>query len=227
MSDTDVTLDGAEQLGLPLPPEETLVYSSGEEPDQLELPLPPVFEPQIEVPDYEMVRYDDPVLRKPSEEFDFANPPIDPQTLACGLVKAMQKHRGLGISACQVGIPYRVFAITGSPLRVMFNPRIVDTSMERIDFEEGCLSVPGIFHTIKRPKSVRVRYWMPNGDAITEKFTGLTARVIQHEMDHLEGTLFIDYMPKLSLRRAIDKAAKRAGKYYIYGKLAKNAEGQD
>jgi peptide deformylase len=103
----------------------------------------------------------------------------------------MYENNGIGIAANQVGVPYRVFAMRGQPQNfVCFNPRVVQPSAEEIILEEGCLSFPGLIVKVKRPRHVRVRFQTPNGDTRTETFIGMTARVFQHEMDHLEGKLY-------------------------------------
>lgn len=132
------------------------------------------------------------LLRQKMERFDFKNPPIDPSYLAKDLAETMIAHNGVGLSANQVGLPYRVFVITGNPIIACFNPIIVDKYDEDIFLDEGCLTYPDYFVKIRRPKSVRVRFTMPNGETVTRDFVGLTARIFQHEYDHLEGELFKD-----------------------------------
>ena len=123
--------------------------------------------------------------------FNFQEPPFDPIEFSHELVKFMYENNGIGIAANQVGVPYRVFAMRGQPQNfVCFNPRVVQPSAEEIILEEGCLSFPGLIVKVKRPRHVRVRFQTPNGDTRTETFIGMTARVFQHEMDHLEGKLY-------------------------------------
>ena len=132
----------------------------------------------------------DPILKEPTQKFDFADPPFDPIEFAQGLVKTMIDSNGIGLAANQVGVPYQICAIIGEPNRVMFNPKIVSFSDEEISLDEGCLTFPGMLVKIKRPKHIKVRYAQPNGNVLTETFTGMTARIIQHEVDHLNGVLF-------------------------------------
>lgn len=127
------------------------------------------------------------LLKTKLENFDFRNPPTDPSQLAKDLAETMIANNGLGLSANQIGLPYRVFVITGSPIYACFNPRIVDSSSEEVLMEEGCLSYPNLFIKIKRPAAIRVRFNLPNGEIKNETFEGLTARVFQHELDHLNG----------------------------------------
>lgn len=127
----------------------------------------------------------------PCEQFDFNNPQIDPVELAQSLVTEMLRHNGLGLAANQIGYNLRVFAIRGYPEHfVMFNPMIIDISNDQIVLEEGCLSFPGLIVKIKRPRTIRIRFYGPNGEMFIKEFIDMTARVIQHEIDHLNGILF-------------------------------------
>ena len=138
-----------------------------------------------------LVDRDDPILKQPTAKFDFNDPPFDPVEFSQQLVKLMIDSRGVGLAANQVGVPYSIFAVFSQPQNlVCFNPRIVDVSEEVISLDEGCLTYPGLFLPIKRPRHVRIRYQQPNGETITEKYTGMTARVMLHELDHLNGEVF-------------------------------------
>jgi len=133
------------------------------------------------------------VLTTPCQPFNFLNPPFEPVEFAKELVKDMYEYNGLGLAANQVGEPYRIFAMRGQPENfVCFNPRIVQPSEMEVVLEEGCLTYPGLLVKIKRPQHIRVRFQLPNGDTITKQFTGMTARVFQHEMDHLNGLVFFN-----------------------------------
>lgn len=127
------------------------------------------------------------------QEFDFQSPPFDPLEFAQELVKFMYEKNGLGLAANQVGVPYRIFAMRGAPENfVCFNPKIVGYSTDKVVLEEGCLSYPGLIVKVKRPSSIRVRFDTPNGDTMTKQFIGMSARVFQHEYDHINGALFYD-----------------------------------
>ena len=118
----------------------------------------------------------------------------------------MYENNGLGLAANQVGVPYSVFAMRGQPQNyVCFNPRIVQPSAEEIILEEGCLSFPGLVVKVKRPRHIRVRFQLPNGETVTETFIGMTARVFQHEMDHLEGKLYFNRANRYHKEVAIKK----------------------
>lgn len=152
------------------------------------------------------MKLDDRYLTEKCEEFDFNNPPFDPIDFAQNLVKFMYDNNGLGIAANQVGTPYRIFAMRGHPENfVCFNPKIVQPSEAEVVLEEGCLSYPGLLVKIKRPQHVRARFTTPNGDTITRQFTGMTARVFQHEYDHLDGIVFHSKANKFHRDQAMRK----------------------
>lgn len=139
-----------------------------------------------------LVKDTDPILSQEMPRFDFDNPVVDPIQLAYDLVESMRHHKGIGLSANQIGLPYRVFAMEAVPAIVCFNPKLVDQSNEEILLEEGCLSFPGLGIKIKRPRHIKVRYAEPNGEVVTRKFTGMAARCFLHELDHMNGTKYID-----------------------------------
>lgn len=139
----------------------------------------------------ELVDRNHPILRQELEPFDFLNPPMNPVELANDLIETMNHHNGMGLSANQVGLPYRVFVMRSAPEAIVcFNPRLIDTSSENVQLEEGCLSYPHLFVPIKRPKLIKVRYTSYDGTTTTKKFDGMTSRCFQHELDHLNGTIF-------------------------------------
>lgn len=154
----------------------------------------------------ELVDSQNPILRTKCSDFDFANPPFDPIEFAKELVKFMYDKGGIGLAANQVGVPYRIFAMRGSPENfVCFNPKIVMPSEQQITLEEGCLTYPGLFIKIKRPQHVRVRFQTPNSDTKTETFTGMSARVFQHEYDHIEGNIFYNRANRYHREQALKK----------------------
>lgn len=154
----------------------------------------------------ELVNDRDPILRQPCQYFDFQNPPFDPIEFAQQLVKTMYDHNGIGLAANQVGVPYSVFALRGSPENfVCYNPKVVQPSEEEIVLEEGCLTYPNLFVKIKRPRHVRVRFQTPNGETRTETFTGMSARAFQHELDHIHGLIYYNRANKYHRDQAIKK----------------------
>jgi peptide deformylase len=156
----------------------------------------------VKVADYQ-------TLTTPCETFDFKNPPFDPTEFAVDLIRTMYEYNGIGLAANQVGVNYRIFAMRGSPENfVLYNPKIVGYSDELIKLEEGCLSFPGVIVNVERPRHIRTRFQTPNGEVLTKTFTGMTARVFQHEMDHISGILFYNRVSRLERDRAFKKAKK-------------------
>ena len=150
------------------------------------------------------------VLHTKLNEFDFTNPPIDPMHLASSLFETMFKHSGLGLSAPQVGIPYRVFVVgyDNTNKQVFFNPEIIERSQREDDHLEGCLTFQRLFFKISRPQEIKVKYQHVNGEWKEDKFAGLTARCIQHENDHLDGVCFTERVGKTTLMMAREKERK-------------------
>lgn len=151
---------------------------------------------------YELVEYNHPILHARMEDFSFKEPPIDPIHLANRLIVTMNNHNGMGLSANQCGLPYRVFVMRSDPTRVCFNPKILALSEETISLEEGCLSYPFLYVKIKRPNIIRVRYTDAFGETHTERFMGITARCFQHEFDHLEGNNYLKRANPIHVERA-------------------------
>jgi peptide deformylase len=146
------------------------------------------------------------------EDFDFKNPQIDPVDLSQSMVSLMRKEMGYGLAANQVGLPLKMFVLDGEPAYAVFNPRITYFGEEEILLEEGCLSYPGLALKIKRPRFIRVRFRDPYGDYVTKQFDGITARVFQHEFDHINGVDFTQKVSKLKRDMAIKKWKKKYGR---------------
>ena len=159
-----------------------------------------------------------PLLRQEMPFFDFDNPPTAPIKLKEGMIDRMFEEGGVGLSANQIGYEYRVFVMKGANKeQSMFfaNPEIIELSEETENMEEGCLTggCEGIFAIIKRPSWVRARWQDENGDVKEMEFSGMTGRCFQHELDHLNGILFIDHMSRLKYERAVKKKQKREKQY--------------
>lgn len=159
----------------------------------------------------ELVDCNNPILRQRTENFDFTNPPINPVELYNDLAETMRENDGLGLAAPQVGLPYRAFVMRAENIIGIFNPKIVDISSEMVYLEEGCLSYPNLWVKIKRPKKIKVRYTNPDGQTETRVFDGMSARVFQHEFDHLDGILHIKRANRFHLEQA-KKLAKKLSK---------------
>jgi len=157
----------------------------------------------------ELVKPGDPILKTKCQDFNFDDPPFWPIEFAKEITQFMYDNQGIGLAANQVGVPYRIFAMRGAPESfVCFNPRIVQASDEQIVLEEGCLTYPGLFVKIKRPRHVRVRFRVPNGEVLTKTFTGMTARIFQHQMDYLNGIEFFSRANKYHREQAFKKMKK-------------------
>ncbi len=120
------------------------------------------------------------------------------QKLIQDMIGAMKLSNGIGLAAPQVGYSLRIFTVNvEDKIYVFINPEIKDLSREKVPFEEGCLSVPKTWGSVVRPKKLTIKAINENGKPVKIRAKGLLARVIQHEMDHLNGVLFIDKAEKL------------------------------
>jgi len=136
-------------------------------------------------------------------EFDFNNPPTDPQYLTVSLLQTMVKHYGIGLAAPQVGLSYRVFVIGSENGEgfACFNPKILKQEGST-SFAEGCLTFSGLYLNIVRPETIEVEFQNMYGKTDVVKFSGLTARTFLHELDHLNGVVYT----KLVSPYVLDKA---------------------
>jgi len=159
---------------------------------------------------YDLVKSTDPVLKQVCKPFDFTNPPINPIHLASSLFETMFANSGLGLAAPQVGLLYRVFVVgyDNTNKQVFFNPEIIEYSKREDDHLEGCLSFKRLFFKVSRPQEIRIKYQHVNGEWKEDKFTGLTARCIQHENDHLDGICYTERVGKTTLMMAREKERK-------------------
>lgn len=138
----------------------------------------------------------------------------DTRRLMDDMLETMYAAPGIGLAAVQVGVPKRIIVIDlakdGAPPKPQYfvNPKIAWASEELSVFEEGCLSVPDLYDDVERPARVRVQYLGYDGAAREDEFDGMMAVCLQHEMDHLEGVLFIDHLSKLKRDLMIKKLLK-------------------
>lgn len=122
----------------------------------------------------------------------------------------MKKKSGVGLAAPQVGISKRFFVLQepgGTPM-VFINPEIIETSLEMSEFEEGCLSVPGVWGAVSRPESIRIQAQDATGRLFRLSLQGYLARIFQHEFDHLNGVLFVDHLSPQDLAKYQKKFKK-------------------
>ena len=155
---------------------------------------------------YPIVIYGSPVLREKSENISADYP--DLKKLVEDMFATLKEAEGVGLAAPQIGKNIRLFIVDCTPWaddnpelaeykRVFINAEIYEESEETGLFNEGCLSLPGLHEDVRRPLSIRMRYVDDNFTEHDEEFTGLPARVIQHEYDHIEGEVFTDHLSPL------------------------------
>jgi len=167
---------------------------------------------------YELVKEASQVLREPPPEFDFKNPPEDPKEIESKMSEAMERFGGIGLSANQVGLPYKVFVMkTADKGNVCFwNPKLTKVSQETDNMKEGCLSFPDIYLMIKRSKVVELEYQDADGKKQTLTLEGMAARCVQHELDHLNGIIFLQRASRLKIERALKARPKERQKRLDY-----------
>ena len=153
--------------------------------------------------------YGSAVLRKQAEPIAADYPELN--TLITNMYDTMYKAEGVGLAAPQVGLAIRLLVIDlvafkeddpelGAFKVVMINPTILERSEEEVTLEEGCLSIPGVHENVSRSEHIKIKYQDASFNEYTEEFNGYKARVIQHEYDHLDGILFVDYCSPLKKR---------------------------
>ena len=159
------------------------------------------------------------ILTEPNQILRQISKPVEKvgqeeQKLIDDMLETMYSANGIGLAAIQIGIPKRIIVMDISKdnnkkePRYFVNPIIIKKDISKATYEEGCLSVPNQFAEIDRPKKCEVEYLDYNGEKKILKAEGLLATCIQHEMDHLEGILFIDYLSKLKKSMIIKKLSK-------------------
>lgn len=173
-----------------------------------------------------IVAYGDPILRKKAEDIDEDYPNL--KELISDMFETMYAARGVGLAAPQVGLPIRLFVIDASPFaeddeddegdptlkdfkKVLINPIIIEEKGDKWGFSEGCLSIPDINEEVMRPSHVVINYLDEDFEEHEVELSGLAARVVQHEYDHIEGKLFIDKLSPLKkamLKGKLDNISK-------------------
>jgi peptide deformylase len=165
--------------------------------------------PIVEVPDPRLRQ-----ISKPVEQVD-----DEVRTLIADMFETMYDAPGIGLAAIQVGVPKRILVIDlqepeeegGEPIkdpRVFINPEIVTASDQEVPYNEGCLSIPDQYAEIDRPDRITARWLDEHGKQHEEEIDGLLAVCLQHEMDHLNGVLFIDHLSRLKREMVLKKLAK-------------------
>ena len=155
-----------------------------------------------------------PVLKQVSQPVEKVDDEL--RALMDDMLETMYAAPGIGLAAIQIGVPKQVIVMDigrdeeAREPRFFINPEILWASEETAPYEEGCLSVPEIYDEVERPARVKLRYLNYRGEQVEEDAEGLFAVCIQHEMDHLNGVLFIDHLSRLKREQAIKKVKKQA-----------------
>jgi peptide deformylase len=156
---------------------------------------------------YPIVMYGDPVLRQKAKDIEQG---VDISSLVEDMYETMHAANGVGLAAPQIGKSLRLFVIDGRVIeeepgmenfkKVFVNPEMIEEIGTPWEYEEGCLSIPNIREKISRKEKLKIRYFDENWIAHEEDFDGMKARIIQHEYDHIEGKMFVDYLTPLKKR---------------------------
>lgn len=160
----------------------------------------------------EIVRYPAEILRQktvPVAEFDASL-----AQFAQDMIVTMIQGRGIGLAAPQVGSLQSMFVAQEEEGKfvVFINPEIIGTSLETAPYEEGCLSIPGMYEEVIRPEAVVIQAYNERGRPFKRECSGLLARIVQHELDHLKGVLFIDYLSDMKRERLLKQYEKNQRK---------------
>jgi len=159
-----------------------------------------------------IVAFGDPVLKAEAEEIEKDYPGL--KKLILDMWETMYEANGVGLAAPQIGESIRMFVADGSPFgegedgdpdcldfkRVMINPVIFESSKETSLMEEGCLSIPGIREEVERPVSIKIEYFDEKWELVEEELSGIAARIVQHEYDHLDGIMIPDHITSIKRR---------------------------
>jgi peptide deformylase len=158
---------------------------------------------------YPITVYGDPVLRKITTDIDQNFEGL--KQLAEDMLETMHNAEGVGLAAPQIGLTVRIFVVDLSSLsdeepeladfvKAFVNPQIVEKTGDKVLMDEGCLSLPGLREDVLRYNTIRIKYFDTDWQEHDEVYTGFTARVLQHEYDHLDGIMFVDYCSPLKKR---------------------------
>lgn len=163
---------------------------------------------------YPIVMYGDPVLRQRAQDI---KPGTDIKQLVEDMFETMRGASGIGLAAPQIGKSIRLFIVDGTVLedeegmedfkKVFINPEMLEELGTPWEFEEGCLSIPNIREKVSRKEKLKIRYYDENWNLVEEEYDGMKARIIQHEYDHIEGKMFVDYLTPLKKRLLKGKLA--------------------
>lgn len=154
---------------------------------------------------YKIKKYGEDVLREVATEVETIDEDI--LTLLDDMVETMYETKGVGLAAPQVGVSKRIFVCDQGDgvVRKIINPVIIPLTQEIIEYEEGCLSVPGIYKKVQRINQIQINYTNEKNEKVQEIVEGFLAVIMQHEFDHLEGTLFVDKVSPVAKRMISNK----------------------
>lgn len=159
-----------------------------------------------------IIKFPSQILREKMPDFDFSNPIMDPQQLEKQMLETMYMHDGIGLAANQVGIRTRMFVMghkdNPDAGQAFFNPIVIANTETIDDLEEGCLSFPGIYANIKRPKAIKARWQNSLGQWEEGEFDGYNCKCFLHEFDHLEGVVYQDRISTLKWAMAVKNSKK-------------------
>jgi peptide deformylase len=163
---------------------------------------------------YPIVMYGDPVLRQRAKDIPQGT---DVKQLIADMFETMDGANGIGLAAPQIGKSVRLFIVDGTGLedepgmedfkKAFINPQVIEETGTPWDFEEGCLSIPNIREKISRKEKVKIKYYDEDWNPKEEEYDGMKARIIQHEYDHIEGKMFVDYLSSLKKKLLKGKLA--------------------
>lgn len=161
----------------------------------------------------ELVYHPNEILSTKCEEWDMDNPPMDAKELKKIMFDKMKEYGGIGISANQLGLNYRVFAMQNNSTNnlqeremIAINPEVIDADSPEVEMFESCLSIPDVILQVKRPHKIKVAWTDEKGRRKTETFSGYTARVFLHELDHLDGISMDERVSPIDWKQALEKA---------------------
>lgn len=164
----------------------------------------------------EILEFPDPRLRTVAKAVTEFNPAL--QQLVRDMTETMYTENGIGLAATQVNVHQQLLVLDVSDsrdqLKVYVNPEVISSGGEQ-NYEEGCLSVPGVYAEVQRAENIRVRAFDAKGQVFEEDLSGLHSICLQHEMDHLQGKLFVDYLSPLKrqmVRKKLEKQKKQSDK---------------
>ena len=167
----------------------------------------------------DLVYYPNDILSTVCEEWDIENPPVDPKELKKTMFKRMIELGGIGLSANQIGLPYRVFAMQNNATNnireremLAINPEVIEEDPVTVDMFESCLSIPDVMLKVVRPHKIKAAWTNEHGVRKTETLAGYTARVFLHELDHLNGISMNERVSPIEWKEAVQLAEEKKKK---------------